>query len=1246
MRKVIGYIPGDIGDVGSIGKVNMAEKVAAERGCLLVVLYPGINWYDIEQRWKLDFLVSMGFEDIDALIIDTEFVKNYEAVISFSEEVVALGKSVVFLESSVDGFSGVSFNCENVFSNIFDHLADVHNCKRIALVGDSSETRFFPLAKEIYEAKVFIHGLEKDSALILDDDFSINGKTEKILDFYRKNKPDAIMCVDKVLALQITELMRDNGIKIPEDVCITGMSAPGVEDDIRYKSLSSGVKNIEDLMKEAFNIIEERSENCSEIIHKKVSCKPVYSETCGCVENTDGKIEFKYVRALARELENYSLQETRQYRFTESLMQIEEQEKFEKLIFENIPEYSCFCISNSFMHRLFGESKGTSTGVKKDNYFIVADRLFGSVKNRIVTRKSIIEKYAENENNTQALFIFAATSIKNPFGFVAFAPPLNSARLFTMKSFMKNFCTSISNYISDKILKGANKELEANYSNIRKLQIRDAMTGLYNSKGLLAETEKIKDKCVLNGDNLWFICVDLDHLGNINDIYGHSEGDEAIHTLAQIIGSCAGRDEICARIGADEFVIVIHGDAEGERAVANFMANLEGRIENYNVAAGKDYTLQINSSSYMTAVCEETVIKEALDAAFANKRIIKNNRRNKIGDGGDDYLSVNPSEAKMVRDIIDNNRFRYAFQPIIDAKTGEICAYEALMRSNTDKSISPAVILKYAKMDCRLYDIERLTFFNVLETVTNNVELIAGKKIFINSIPGHQIDEIDFERLKKDYRQHFKSMVVEITEETELDEAGLETMLTRSSEEGFEVAIDDYGCGYSNTASLLKYLPNCVKIDRLLITEIQEDPRKQHFVKNIIEFAHDNGFKVLAEGVETSAELKAVIHMGVDLIQGYYTAKPSFDIIQEIPAEIKNEIIDVNYNPNDKLLKKVFIVNKKEEVSLMGLALDKYTGMLVSDSRVLIKGNPNYVAGMRIKVKENCSSTIILKDVRLESEDDRACIEIGENSRLTIVLEGENELRQGGIYVPNGSSLRIIGAGNLSIVIKKKNCYGIGSDFGHAFGKIEYAGSGNLSITIDGDQCVGIGGGTNLGNGSISLEGGKIKLFCIGTKCLGVGNVKNITPVRIFNCNVDISLDCQMGICIGANHEGIDVKVSKSRLNFGGTGDEICSFGAVGNVKGAVSFTASTLKSDIQARECILVGSKGGSLDITATNSVFEVNGGGDLFTVIGSRDLKSTVKFTRVALNGNVVSPDLMCIATSKEDSVLEKCSGNLITS
>ena len=140
------------------------------------------------------------------------------------------------------------------------------------------------------------------------------------------------------------------------------------------------------------------------------------------------------------------------------------------------------------------------------------------------------------------------------------------------------------------------------------------------------------------------------------------------------------------------------------------------------------------------------------------------------------------------------------------------------------------------------------------------------------------------------------SVVVELTEQSEADDDALERMKESFRAMGVETAVDDYGTGYSNIINLLRYAPDYVKIDRMLLTGIQDNLQKQHFVKSIIGFAHENNFKALAEGVETTQELETVIALGVDLIQGYYTAKPNAEVVQEISKEIQNEIVEYYKN--------------------------------------------------------------------------------------------------------------------------------------------------------------------------------------------------------------------------------------------------------------------------------------------------------------------------------------------------------------
>ena len=111
---------------------------------------------------------------------------------------------------------------------------------------------------------------------------------------------------------------------------------------------------------------------------------------------------------------------------------------------------------------------------------------------------------------------------------------------------------------------------------------------------------------------------------------------------------------------------------------------------------------------------------------------------------------------------------------------------------------------------------------------------------------------------------------------------------------GSELAVDDFGTGHSNIVNLLRYAPQIIKIDRFLITDVHNDMNKQMFVKSAIEFARMNNIKIIAEGVETIEEFQTLAGFGVDLIQGFYTAKPAAEPLAAIPDDIRNSIIMAN----------------------------------------------------------------------------------------------------------------------------------------------------------------------------------------------------------------------------------------------------------------------------------------------------------------------------------------------------------------
>ncbi len=589
-------------------------------------------------------------------------------------------------------------------------------------------------------------------------------------------------------------------------------------------------------------------------------------------------------------------------------------------------------------------------------------------------------------------------------------------------------------------------------------------------------------------------------------------------------------------------------------------------------------------------------------------------------DGSGTEEAVVPGD-EIIKDIIENNRLSYALQPIVDASTGEIFGYEALMRSDAGINVSPVTILDYATRKKKMYDIEKLTIFNVMEKFVENKDELAGKKIFINSIPGYQLNKKDYGEFAARYKEYMDNVVIEITENTEFKDKELSTLLKRSSSDGFELAIDDYGTGYSNTSSLLSYLPNYLKIDRLLISNIHEDNKKQHFVKSIVEFAVTNGVKTLAEGVENTAELQMVIDLGVNLIQGYYTARPSFEIIKEIDEDIRAEIISASVKGNNLEIRKIYTVKDEVELPIMRLALEKYTGIMIGSKEFTLVGNSRYSAEMSIKIRDGEKCRLILRDVYMESPQQLPCIELGAGSELTLVLEGINRINKYGILVPENSKLIIEGSGDLQIRSSGVSSYAIGNYWNAGVGDITWNSTGSLDILVEADEGIGIGGGQFGEDCGINILAGMVRIEPACNKAVALGAMKGRVPVSIIDCKLQLDVKVERGTGLGCNEGEMDVNIVHSHVNILGAGNTIAAIGSVESVGGMMKADSSEISVLANGQQLYLMGGKEGDMAIDINNSAVDFRGEGNNVVVMGTKDLKASIKTRQTICNVKVAS-------------------------
>ena len=532
-------------------------------------------------------------------------------------------------------------------------------------------------------------------------------------------------------------------------------------------------------------------------------------------------------------------------------------------------------------------------------------------------------------------------------------------------------------------------------------------------------------------------------------------------------------------------------------------------------------------------------------------------RKSKFDAAGAAYESLTAEEKEeydLVGKILDENLLTYHFQPIVNTVDGAIYSYEALMRSNTEKRISPLSIIKYADMQDRLADVERATFLNVLSIVDKQKPRFGSAKVFINSIPGVCIGDADFDALEALMKNHADTAVVELTEEAELSDAELDKLKDFFRKLDIKIAVDDYGTGYSNVNNLLRYMPNYVKIDRSLLSEIQSKPQKQHFVREVINFCRDNNIMALAEGVETSEELRTVILLGADLIQGYYTARPSAELIPQIDEKIRDEIRKYHSELADGSARHSYIAGKTNRVTLSSLVRDGFTEIVVGQGTMVYKdisviGTPGLKTNIHIRAEAGYTGRITLENVNFSNPKDGSCIELGENSNVTLVLSGENCLHGTGIYVPESTRLTLEGDGNLKTDVNSSNCFGIGAPFDKRHGELVFSQSGTVGIRTSG--VVGICIGSGLG-GVIRMKSGGFDLEADGNACVGIGSFTGDSDIETENGSVTVDIASITGVCVGSMEGKSKVKIS--HCSFKGSCDGSNCVG-VGTLKGSESVT-------------------------------------------------------------------------------------------
>ena len=422
-------------------------------------------------------------------------------------------------------------------------------------------------------------------------------------------------------------------------------------------------------------------------------------------------------------------------------------------------------------------------------------------------------------------------------------------------------------------------EQRASADKINRMARYDTLTGLPNRlmvnetlAGAMREVEKWSGRC-------GFMMIDLDRFKAVNDTLGHPVGDRLLSRVSERLGQLMGKDELCGRLGGDEFAVVVR-DASDPSAVERLAQRI---IETLSRAYEVDqHTLYIGASVGLAfgprdGRTAEMLIRSADLALYRSKDA-----------GGGTYhvyepqLHVEAEERRRLelalRTAVERDQMHLAYQPVVDAGTGRLTGFEALLRWVHPEygPISPAKFVPLAE-DARL--IAPIGQWVLRTACDEAAKWPSDVRVAVNVSPD-QLHDPNFVAVVTSALANSgltaERLELEVTESVFMREGtGAVRVLERILDLGVRLSLDDFGTGYSSLGYLSRTRFSSIKIDRSFVQGASKGVREAiAIIRAVVALAKSLGMATTAEGVETEAEHLMVQDLGCTKVQGFYFGRP------------------------------------------------------------------------------------------------------------------------------------------------------------------------------------------------------------------------------------------------------------------------------------------------------------------------------------------------------------------------------------
>ncbi len=427
-------------------------------------------------------------------------------------------------------------------------------------------------------------------------------------------------------------------------------------------------------------------------------------------------------------------------------------------------------------------------------------------------------------------------------------------------------------------------DIKAVHEQLEQMAFFDPLTKLANRRLFRVQLEKALLDMQRSGRGLALLLLDIDMFKHVNDSLGHDIGDELLVEIAKRLRTCVRVTDTVSRLGGDEFVLLIE-DVDSVPFVSRVARSIVAAFDE-PLLIGENEIRVTTSMGIVIAPRdgddEKQLLKNADLALYECKESGRNSYRFFTAEMNrqlENYLSLE----KDLRNAIEREEFILHYQPQIDLGSNRLKGFEALLRWRHPQRglVSPLDFIPVAEQTGHIVQIGRWVLREAVRQLLSlrKSGVIGDEVVMAVNLSARQFSDKnlvrDIENILSETGLAPGNLELELTESILMENIGTATeTLQYLRDRGVLLSVDDFGTGYSSLSYLKKLPIHIVKVDRSFVKDIPQDHEDMEITAAIVAMTHRLNYKVVAEGVETQAQLQFLRECGCDMVQGYLISKP------------------------------------------------------------------------------------------------------------------------------------------------------------------------------------------------------------------------------------------------------------------------------------------------------------------------------------------------------------------------------------